>query len=137
MREAIGTVLAPCERPGHERAVAAARAVLGEAAFEAARTLGLQVTDPGLALDDPPPGDPDHAATATATAAGPVPVPAPAPLVPAQAPAPAAPNPAAAPASAGSHPGATPPAAARSASRARCLRYGRSARPRWRSAMSW
>lgn len=52
MRDAIGTVLAPCERPEHERTVAAARAVLGEAAFEAARELGLQVADPGQAIHE-------------------------------------------------------------------------------------
>ena len=65
-REAIGTVLAPCERPGHERAAAAARAVLGGAAFEAARARGLQVTDPGRALEDPLPAEPEHATPATA-----------------------------------------------------------------------
>ena len=31
-REAIGAVLAPCERPQHDRSVAAARGALGEAA---------------------------------------------------------------------------------------------------------
>jgi predicted ATPase/DNA-binding SARP family transcriptional activator len=55
LREAIGTVLAPCERREHERTVAAARAVLGEAAFEAARELGLRVPDPDEALDEPGP----------------------------------------------------------------------------------
>ncbi len=52
LREAIGTVLAPCERREHERTVAAARAVLGVAAFEAARELGLRVPDPDEALDE-------------------------------------------------------------------------------------
>jgi predicted ATPase/DNA-binding SARP family transcriptional activator len=53
LREAIGTVLAPCERGGHERTVAAARTVLGETAFEAARELGLRLPDPDEALDEP------------------------------------------------------------------------------------
>jgi predicted ATPase/DNA-binding SARP family transcriptional activator len=46
-REAIGTVLAPCERPQHERSVAVARAALGEAAYEAAWRLGAASSDPG------------------------------------------------------------------------------------------
>jgi len=46
MREAIGTVLAPCERPQHERSVAAARAALGETAYEAARQRGAAASDP-------------------------------------------------------------------------------------------
>jgi DNA-binding SARP family transcriptional activator len=58
MREAIGTVLAPCERPEHERTVAAARAALGQAAFEAARELGLRAPDPDDALDQSNPGEP-------------------------------------------------------------------------------
>jgi predicted ATPase/DNA-binding SARP family transcriptional activator len=64
LREAIGTVLAPCERREHERTVAAARALLGEAAFEAARELGLRVPDPDEALDEPIPGEPAQAAPA-------------------------------------------------------------------------
>jgi predicted ATPase/DNA-binding SARP family transcriptional activator len=105
MREAIGTVLAPCERPGHERAVAAARAVLGEAAFEASRTLGLQVTDPGRALDDSPPGG-QHTTPATAA------MPVLATLVPAQPPAPAASDRDATPAPAASDPDTMPAPAA-------------------------
>jgi predicted ATPase/DNA-binding SARP family transcriptional activator len=46
MREAIGTILAPCERPQHERSVAAARAALGEAAYEAAWQRGAAASDP-------------------------------------------------------------------------------------------
>jgi DNA-binding SARP family transcriptional activator len=71
MRDAIGTVLAPCERRQHERTVAAARTVLGEAAFLAARELGLRAPDPDEAVDDQAPGDqapekPVHATPATA-----------------------------------------------------------------------
>ena len=45
-REAIGTVLAPCERPQHEGSVTGARAALGEAAYEAARLRGATASDP-------------------------------------------------------------------------------------------
>ena len=45
-REAIGTVLAPCERPPHERSFARARAALGDAAYEAARRRGATASDP-------------------------------------------------------------------------------------------
>jgi len=51
MRDAIGTVLSPCERPRHERSVAAARAALGDAAFEAAVRFGANVADLDGALD--------------------------------------------------------------------------------------
>src|ERR1700757_3041522 len=44
IREAIGTVIAPCERPQHLQAVAAARAALGEEAFAAARQHGMLAT---------------------------------------------------------------------------------------------
>jgi len=57
MREAIGTVLAPCERREHEQTVAAARAALGTAAFEAAHELGLRAQDPDEALGDSLPGE--------------------------------------------------------------------------------
>ena len=57
MREAIGTVLAPCERREHEQTVAAARTALGEAAFEAARELGLRARDPDEAFGESPPGE--------------------------------------------------------------------------------
>jgi predicted ATPase/DNA-binding SARP family transcriptional activator len=66
MRGAIGTVLAPCERRQHERTVAAARALLGPAAFEAARELGLRAPDPYEALDEAAPGESPHATPATA-----------------------------------------------------------------------
>jgi predicted ATPase/DNA-binding SARP family transcriptional activator len=66
MRDAIGTVLAPCERRQHERTVAAARAMLGEAAFEAARELGLRAPDPNEALDEAAPRESPHATPATA-----------------------------------------------------------------------
>jgi len=58
MREAIGTVLAPCERRGHEQTVAAARQALGEGAFEAARELGLRAREPAEAFGESPPGEP-------------------------------------------------------------------------------
>jgi predicted ATPase len=87
MRDAIGTVLAPCERRQHERTVAAARAVLGEAAFEAARELGLRVPDADEALDGPAQRKPVYATPATAA------MPVLAALVPAHPTAPAAPVP--------------------------------------------
>ena len=40
IRDAIGTVIAPCERPQHLQTMAAARAALGEEAFAAARQQG-------------------------------------------------------------------------------------------------
>ena len=85
MRDAIGTVLAPCERRQHERTVAAARAMLGEAAFETARELGLRAPDPQEVLDEAVPGESRHATPATAA------MPVLAALVPVQPPAPAAP----------------------------------------------
>jgi len=45
-REAIGAVLAPCERPQHDRSAAAAIAALGEAGFEAAWQRGTAASDP-------------------------------------------------------------------------------------------
>ena len=45
MREAIGTVLAPCERPQHDRSLTMARAALGAAAFDAAWERGLRTSD--------------------------------------------------------------------------------------------
>ena len=65
LREAIGTVLAPCERGEHEAAVATARALLGEAAFEAARELGLRLPEPDDALDESGAGQPAQATPAT------------------------------------------------------------------------
>jgi predicted ATPase/DNA-binding SARP family transcriptional activator len=46
VREAIGTALAPCERPQHERSVAAARSALGQAAYEAAWQRGTAASEP-------------------------------------------------------------------------------------------
>ena len=57
MRQAIGTVLAPCERREHEQTVAAARAAVGQAAFETARELGLRAPDPDEALDQSSSGE--------------------------------------------------------------------------------
>ena len=45
MREAIGTVLAPCERPQHDRSQTTARTALGAAAFDAAWERGLRTSD--------------------------------------------------------------------------------------------
>ena len=57
-REAIGAVLAPCERPQHDKTVAAARRALGEAAWEAAWQSGRAASDPdefdGEARRQPP-----------------------------------------------------------------------------------
>ena len=44
LREAIGTVIAPCERPQHVQTAAGVRAALGEEAFAAARQQGLLAT---------------------------------------------------------------------------------------------
>jgi predicted ATPase/two-component SAPR family response regulator len=53
IREAIGTVIAPCERPQHLQAVAAARAALGEEAFAAARQHGMLASTEELTADLP------------------------------------------------------------------------------------
>ena len=55
MREAIGTVIAPCERAQHEETVAGARAVLGADAFAAAWQRGrLAHPDDLVAADEVP-----------------------------------------------------------------------------------
>jgi predicted ATPase/DNA-binding SARP family transcriptional activator len=53
IREAIGTVIAPCERAQHLQTLASARAALGEEAFEAARQRGLAATVEELTADLP------------------------------------------------------------------------------------
>jgi predicted ATPase/DNA-binding SARP family transcriptional activator len=53
IREAIGTVIAPCERPQHLQTTAAARAALGEEAFAAARQQGMLATMDELSTDLP------------------------------------------------------------------------------------
>jgi predicted ATPase/two-component SAPR family response regulator len=53
IREAIGTVIAPCERAQHVQTVALARAALGEEAFEAARREGLAASVDELTADLP------------------------------------------------------------------------------------
>jgi predicted ATPase/DNA-binding SARP family transcriptional activator len=53
IRDAIGTVIAPCERPQHLQAAAAARAALGEEEFEAARRQGQLAGLDELAADLP------------------------------------------------------------------------------------
>jgi predicted ATPase/DNA-binding SARP family transcriptional activator len=53
LRDAIGTVIAPCERPQHLQTTAAVRAALGEEDFAAARQQGLLATMDELAADLP------------------------------------------------------------------------------------
>ncbi len=53
IRDAIGTVIAPCERPQHMQTAAAVRAALGEEAFAAARQQGLLATMDELTADLP------------------------------------------------------------------------------------
>ncbi len=55
LREAIGTVIAPCERPFRDAAVAKARAALGEDAFDEAWRRGLTAPDPAALLEPDPP----------------------------------------------------------------------------------
>ena len=45
-RAAIGTVLAPCERPQHEKSIRAANAALGAAAYDSAWRRGAAASDP-------------------------------------------------------------------------------------------
>jgi predicted ATPase/DNA-binding SARP family transcriptional activator len=52
-REAIGTVLAPCERPQHERSAALAKAALGQAAYEAAWRRGAAASGPDEFVREP------------------------------------------------------------------------------------
>ena len=56
MREAIGTVIAPCERAQHDQTVAGARAALGAEAFAAAWRRGRLAQPDDLA--EPPPARP-------------------------------------------------------------------------------
>ncbi len=53
IREAIGTVIAPCERPQHLQTTAAVRAALGEEAFAAVRQQGMVATMDELTADLP------------------------------------------------------------------------------------
>ncbi|HLK74523.1 MAG TPA: BTAD domain-containing putative transcriptional regulator [Streptosporangiaceae bacterium] len=53
LREAIGTVIAPCERAQHVQTAAGARAALGEETFGAARQQGLVATMEELTADLP------------------------------------------------------------------------------------
>ena len=53
IREAIGTVIAPCERPQHLQTAAAVRAALGEEGFDAARQQGLAASLDELTADLP------------------------------------------------------------------------------------
>ena len=67
IREAIGSVIAPCERAQHEATVARAEAALGASAFATARQQGLLATAEDLRADLPRAG-----ARAADTAAMPV-----------------------------------------------------------------
>jgi predicted ATPase/DNA-binding SARP family transcriptional activator len=74
LREAIGTVIAPCERPQHDGAVAKGRAALGEDAFEEAWQRGLATPDPAALLGEPAtaaghPARPGHPAGGPGSAA--------------------------------------------------------------------
>jgi predicted ATPase/two-component SAPR family response regulator len=53
IRQAIGTVIAPCERPQHLQTTAGVRAALGEEAFAAARQQGTVATVDELTADLP------------------------------------------------------------------------------------
>jgi predicted ATPase/DNA-binding SARP family transcriptional activator len=53
IRDAIGTVIAPCERPQHLQTAAAVRAALGEDGFAAARDQGMLATVEELTADLP------------------------------------------------------------------------------------
>jgi DNA-binding SARP family transcriptional activator len=81
IRDAIGTVIAPCERPQHLQTLAAVRAALGEEGFAAARQQGLVATMDELTPDLPSADDaaPAPAAADQAAAAAPAATPAPAP----------------------------------------------------------
>jgi len=57
VRNAIGTVIAPCERPHHLQTAAAIRAAVGEAMFAVDRQQGLLATMDELAADLPSPED--------------------------------------------------------------------------------
>ncbi len=57
IRDAIGTVIAPCERPQHLQTLAAVRSELGEEQYAAARQQGLVATMDELAPDLPAPDD--------------------------------------------------------------------------------
>jgi predicted ATPase/DNA-binding SARP family transcriptional activator len=72
VRDAIGTVIAPCERPQHLQTAAALRAALGQDAFAAYRQQGLHATLDELAADLPSAGDAAPATPAGAAADGPV-----------------------------------------------------------------
>src|SRR6516165_5596280 len=53
IRDAIGTVIAPCERPQHLQTAAAVRTALGEETFAAARQQGMLATMDELTADLP------------------------------------------------------------------------------------
>ena len=68
LRESIGTVIAPCERPQHDTAVNQARAVLGADGFEEAWQRGL-TADPAALLAEPGSAAPTSPATPVAPVA--------------------------------------------------------------------
>jgi DNA-binding SARP family transcriptional activator len=69
IREAIGTVIAPCERPQHLQTLAAVRGALGEDGFAAARQQGLVATMDELTPDLPSADDAAPAPAGPAPAA--------------------------------------------------------------------
>ncbi len=83
IREAIGTVIAPCERPQHLQTLAAVRSALGEEQFAAARQQGLVATMDELSPDLPSPDDAEPVAPPQAAPAQAAPSPAAAAPVPA------------------------------------------------------
>jgi len=89
VRDAIGTVLAPCESAQHAKTMAGARAALGDDAFDEAWRQGLQASIDDLQADLPGAGP---AAVAEAAPAQAVPAAAPAEAAPAAATAKAGPG---------------------------------------------
>jgi predicted ATPase/DNA-binding SARP family transcriptional activator len=101
LREAIGTVIAPCERSQHDSATEKARAALSEEAFEQAWRRGAAASDPVAVLGDPEP---------VATRPFPI-VTDPAPVTAVPGPGSPAANPEPGPAAPGAAPAADPPPA--------------------------
>jgi predicted ATPase/DNA-binding SARP family transcriptional activator len=75
LRERIGTVIPPCERPRHDQTLAGARAALGDDAFEAAWQRGTLAPLEELEAELPAAG-PEGQVSGPAVLAGPVPSPA-------------------------------------------------------------
>ena len=133
IREAIGTVIAPCERLQHNQTAKAVRTALGDEAFDSALRQGQLASMDELTADLPsadPPGppqaQPDQAQPDQASASGPAgPGPSDQAVPPLARPA----RPKAA------RPRGGPRAPGNGAAPAGCCASGRSARPWWRSAI--